>query len=543
MHKIWRKYNGVLVPNTPPEASVDTSNIIKDIIYSNSLLARWVTDFDCKKEMPFWYIIKDNSSLIENYSSNTRNQIKKGLKNFEIRKVNKYEIHQTAYSIYKKAFKAYEKNKTIVSLEVFQKNLKAEFDYWGVYRNDKLVGYAHNRVYDESCDYSTIKIDPKHKNEYPFYALIYKMNEYYLEESSLSYVTDGARSISHQTNIQDFLVKKFKFRKAYCHLHLRYHPVISIFVRILYPFRSLFENAGLRIFKNISIILSQEELKRESDKIAGITHKNDAILVISNGNFKSGSTWVTAIVKELIKNKNVLFPDNFQEPIHRNWLNRYKIGSFINSEKFNKEQTWISKAHIYQKDLIYEILQNQDNIKLINIDRDVKDVIVSHYHHLKSLEKINLDFKSYFDSWGKYKAIQCLQYSKAWKDVDFCLKLKYEDLKNSTPESIKKIANYLGVNVFDILKVQEETRIKNLRSNSVQKGLNEDEWFYRKGVVGDWKNYFDDEMLNKISCLEKGQLNLNENVNYFIKFTFRLRIKYFLYRYFPGWYVIFDKRF
>ena len=118
-----------------------------------------------------------------------------------------------------------------------------------------------------------------------------------------------------------------------------------------------------------------------------------------------------------------------------------------------------------------------------------------------------------------------------------------EDLKNSTPESIKKMANYLGVNVVDILKVQEETKIKNLRGNSVQKGLNEDEWFYRKGVVGDWKNYFDEEMLNKISCLEKEQLNLNERVNYFIKFTFRLRIKYFLYRYLPAGYVVFDKRF
>ena len=170
-------------------------------------------------------------------------------------------------------------------------------------------------------------------------------------------------------------------------------------------------------------------------------------------------------------------------------------------------------------------------------------MLVSHYHHLKHLGKINLDFKSYFNSWGKYKAIQCIQYSNAWKDIDFCLKLKYEDLKNSTPESIKKIANYLGVNVVDILKVQEETKIKNLRGNSVQKGLNEDEWFYRKGVVGDWKNYFDEEMLNKISCLEKEQLNFNERVNYFIKFTFRLRIKYFLYRYLPGGYVIFDKRF
>ena len=49
----------------------------------------------------------------------------------------------------------------------------------------------------------------------------------------------------------------------------------------------------------------------------------------------------------------------------------------------------------------------------------------------------------------------------------------------------------------DILKVQEETKIKNLRDNSFQKGLNEDEWFYRKGVVGDHKNHFTEEIDQK----------------------------------------------
>ena len=31
----------------------------------------------------------------------------------------------------------------------------------------------------------------------------------------------------------------------------------------------------------------------------------------------------------------------------------------------------------------------------------------------------------------------------------------------------------------------------------------EDHWFYRKGVVGDWKNYFDEKMLKKISLIEQ----------------------------------------
>jgi len=543
MRNIWRKYNHTLISNQPPDKTIDIGGVFYKIIKTKSLLARWVTDFDCKKEMPFWYIIKDNSPLIESYSSNTRNQIKKGIKNFKIRRVNKDEICHTAYSIYKKAFISYEKNEKIISLERFQKNLTEEFEYWGVYKNDKLVGYAQNRVYDESCDYSTIKIDPQYKKEYPNYALIHMMNEFYLQRRSLKYINNGTRSIAHHTNIQDFLIKKFKFRKAYCNLHIRYHPVIKIIISLFFPLRSIFRLSKIRFLRNMHILLFQEELSRISHIFHSTTKVSDSVLILSNGNFKSGSTWVTAIIKEIVRNKKTRFPIAFQNPKYDNWINRFKISKFINSSYFSTENIWVSKTHIYQPNIMLDIIKCQENVKVINIERDIKDVIVSHFYHLKNSKKINLNFEDYFELWGKYKAIQYLKYSISWKEVDFCLKIKYEDLKASTPETIKKIADYLGVKNIDVLKVQEETELKKLRGSSAQKGLNEDEWFYRKGVVGDWKNYFDEKMLKKISLIEQNNLSFQEKVIYAIKFKFRLWIKYFLYRYFPLGYRMFDKRF
>ena len=56
---------------------------------------------------------------------------------------------------------------------------------------------------------------------------------YYLKERKLSYVNEGTRSILHATNVQSFLIEKFRFRKAYCKLHIQYHPLVNIIIIML----------------------------------------------------------------------------------------------------------------------------------------------------------------------------------------------------------------------------------------------------------------------------------------------------------------------
>ena len=103
----------------------------------------------------------------------------------------------------------------------------------------------------------------------------------------------------------------------------------------------------------------------------------------------------------------------------------------------------------------------------------------------------------------------------------------------------------MSVNLTEenIKYIQKETNINNLRANSKVKNLNEEDWFYRKGIIGDWKNYFNDKMLEKINDIEINDLKFFEKISYFIKFTFRLKLKYFLYNYFPYIYIKFDKFF
>ena len=551
MTSIWRKYHGAIIPWKPPHKKVDLSMdvIRKNIKEKNSFFARWTSEFDSKKQSLFWYIINDKQIHINDYSVSTRSKINRGLKKLIAKKIDKSVLLNSGYGVYSKALKRYNivlNNLTQTQFLNDLKSLDESWDFWGVFdkKNNQLVAFSLNRLVDDYCDYSTIKFDPEFLKNYSSYVLYYSMNKFYLNEKNFKYVNNGAKSISHQTNIHDFLIDKFKFRKAYCKMELIYSPIFKMLVKFAFPIRRFIKQIPLNSFRKLYVVLNQEYIKRLCDKIYNEKKNENTTLVLSNGNFKSGSTWVKAIINEICNYQIDSFPNSFQNPKHKNWIHRFKISDFLVSSSSKKRSLWVSKTHIFQKDIINSILIKQDNIKVINIDRDIKDVLVSHYHHLLNSKKINSSFNSYFNKWGKYKAKQCVDYNKAWKNYD-CLKLKYSDLQNNNKSTILKISDYLGIKLSDdkIKYIQNETDIKNLRNTSKQKNLNEEDWFYRKGVIGDWKNYFDEEMIIKIKDIEANNLSVFEEVSYFIKFTFRLKLKYFLYNYFPYLYIKFDKFF
>lgn len=77
------------------------------------------------------------------------------------------------------------------------------------------------------------------------------MNQYYLEELKLKYVNDGARSITEHSNIQPFLIDKFNFRNAYCHLELHYKWWFGLVVKAAYPFRKWITNGKAKAILNM----------------------------------------------------------------------------------------------------------------------------------------------------------------------------------------------------------------------------------------------------------------------------------------------------
>ena len=96
------------------------------------------------------------------------------------------------------------------------------------------------------------------KNLYPFYGLIYVMNEYYLRQNSFSYVCDGARSITGHSNIQPFLIDKFGFRCAYAYLKIYYRAPLGLIVKALFPFRKWIHNKKVKAILNMEAMCSNK---------------------------------------------------------------------------------------------------------------------------------------------------------------------------------------------------------------------------------------------------------------------------------------------
>ena len=261
----WRKYNGALIPIGPPHMQVDIYNIKQKVKETNSYFARWTSNFDCDKETVFWHVICDKFLTIESLSRNTRSKIRRGLKTCSIRLVNKSIILDQGFECYKAAFINYNTTLNLKTESEFKTDileLEGSWDFWAVFYKNRMIGYSQNRLIDDYCDYSTIKLHPSYLSLYSSYVLFFTMNKYYLNELRFRYVNDGARNLVHKTNVQDFLITKFGFRKAYCKLHIEYSFIIRFIVMFIYPIRFVFHRFNNKFALKINSLLLQEKIRR-----------------------------------------------------------------------------------------------------------------------------------------------------------------------------------------------------------------------------------------------------------------------------------------
>lgn len=233
------------------------------LLKQGGLLVRNTFDFDQEKESGFWYVIKDDFHGMEEYSSNERNKVRRAIKVLDFKLISIDLLKSQGWSILEATYNDYTVSDRVMDESVFKDYLtsceKQEFDYWGIFDQDKLIGFCTVWLWPpDSCEYGLIGILPeyKHNNTYPYYGLFHQMNTYYLEEKGLRYVTDGARTITEHSQIQDFLIQNFHFRKAYCKLAVYYKGWMKWAVTMLYPFRNIIPS------RRIKAILNMEAMQR-----------------------------------------------------------------------------------------------------------------------------------------------------------------------------------------------------------------------------------------------------------------------------------------
>lgn len=278
--KTWKYYKHALIPTTAPHEEVDAQVISNKQFWrenSGALFVRWTSDFDCGYETNWWYVIKDTPFDLSTIKSGYRYKINKGIKNFDVRVIDPQEYVENLYEVFVEAFESwpvkYRPKFTHDDAKKLAKKLSAEPEmvcYGAFYREtDELCGFMQAPTHEIYAELQVQRVKPSYEKLQINAALVYGLLENNKEKLQKGnyYILDGARSISHETNFQDYLEKYFGFRKAYCKLHIAYNPGIKWIVKILFPFREIlckFDEIGF--IHNINSVLLMEELCRNKVK-------------------------------------------------------------------------------------------------------------------------------------------------------------------------------------------------------------------------------------------------------------------------------------
>lgn len=236
----------------------------KALLEKGGFLVRNTFNFDTDTESSFWYVVKYRFGGFDELSSRTRNKVRHAYEAFEYKLVKLDYLRENGYPIIEETYADYRVEDRPMSEAVFNAYLdecaQNQFDYWGIFdkQSAEFVGFCTVHIWDNCCEYgvSGIRTLYKRNASYPFYGLYYEMNRYYLEELGFKYVTDSARTITNHSEIQDFLIHYFGFRKAYCNLKVYYKWWVGLAVRILFPFRKVIT------LPRVKAILNMEAMQR-----------------------------------------------------------------------------------------------------------------------------------------------------------------------------------------------------------------------------------------------------------------------------------------
>ncbi|XP_013388051.1 sulfotransferase 1C2-like [Lingula anatina] len=164
--------------------------------------------------------------------------------------------------------------------------------------------------------------------------------------------------------------------------------------------------------------------------------------------------------------------------------------------------------------------------KIIYTVRNPKDACVSFYHHQKGMSMYRLDNvswegtlelmingKAYYGNWFDHVE----EWLKVLENNPNALIVTYEDMKMDLKKQVRRVAEFLGYKrsekfYDDVAKLCSFGNMKKEKRDIKSAWSKESTGIYRKGTVGDWKNYFtmaQNEKFNEMYTRRMKDINLD----------------------------------
>ncbi|CAF2071931.1 cytosolic sulfotransferase 3-like [Brassica napus] len=249
---------------------------------------------------------------------------------------------------------------------------------------------------------------------------------------------------------------------------------------------------------------------------------------------KCGTLWLKALTVALLeRSKNRSSEDQhpllFNNP--HNLVPVLEMNLYRDTPKPDLRKLLSSSPRLFSTHMPYHTLQEalkDSPCKVVYICRDAKDSLVSRWHIIcrcLNKEEDRSILESMFESFCSAVCLfgpfwdHILSYWKAsLENPKRIMFMRYDEVNADTRGQLKKLAEFLGcpfseeeVNngaVDEILEMCSLPNLSSLEVNKTGRSINGIDYknHFRKGIVGDWKNYLTPEMGNKIDMIMEEKL-------------------------------------
>ncbi|XP_022251957.1 sulfotransferase 1C2-like [Limulus polyphemus] len=251
--------------------------------------------------------------------------------------------------------------------------------------------------------------------------------------------------------------------------------------------------------------------KENIENVISMKPRDDDIFVVTYP--KCGTTWMTYIIWEILNKGAPLPPANSL---------LFQLAPFLDLSGTEVAET-MESPRLFRTHLPYRLVPKNPSTKYVYVTRNPFDCCVSFYYHMKGMKHISGvsgSFEDFFEDfilgkvgYGDY--FDHLKEGYHHRNDPNILFVTYEGMKQDPKGHILKVAKFIGEEHLKSLQENEEILEMILKNSQVftdkadpSNQIKVD--FFRKGIIGDWKNHFSPEQKERLEQRMKEKLDGTE---------------------------------